>query len=114
MEKIPGNVRSILAISDQQDITKLAEQADKIIDFGRPASTSSVASPQYNSFQKLTQQIESLQKKFEEFGRSRSRHRSYSRKRSNLRNSDNEFCWYHKKVGSKANKCKSPCKYPKN
>lgn len=115
LEQLPENVRSILAISEQQDIAKLAEQADKIVDMARPASISTISSTQENTIAQLSQQIESLQR---EFGRShlrgRSQQRNVSRKRSSSRKYNPDYCWFHQRFGEKARKCNSPCKYPKN
>lgn len=37
MEQLPENVRTILAISEVQDLAKLAAQADKIVEMAKPA-----------------------------------------------------------------------------
>lgn len=114
LEQLPENVRSILAISDQTDVTKLAEQADKIMDIARPAVVSTISSPKNDTIAELSKQIESLQRQFEGFGRGRNQQRSISRKRSKSRDHNPTYCWYHQRFGNKARKCNSPCTYQKN
>lgn len=55
LEQLPENVRAILSISDQQDINKLADQADKIMDMARPANIASIDRPQGESALKVYQ-----------------------------------------------------------
>lgn len=133
MEQLPENVRSILEISEVQDLAKLAAQADKIVEVTKPASTTvqAVSGRQDEVDNKILQTITELESQIKKFTlrdrsgrRSRSRERSKSRERpgsqARLRkhsdkevNTSKDYCYYHNRFGDEAYKCTQPCTYNK-
>ncbi|XP_025991342.1 uncharacterized protein LOC113003955 [Solenopsis invicta] len=124
MEQLPENVRTILEISEVQDLAKLAAQADKIIEMARPSSsTIQAVSGGQNNSDKLLKEIVELKQQVKKLAlrdrqRSGSRGRTPSRGRAKQRgnndsNKSSEYCYYHNKFGDKAFKCTPPCSYDK-
>jgi hypothetical protein len=133
MEQLPENVRTILAISEVQDLAKLAAQADKVIEMARPVSTAiqAVSGGQADADNKILQEISELRKQVKKLtlrdknrrrsrsrGRPGSRGRSGNRERSRHRqghggDTSDEYCYYHNRFGDKAFKCSQPCAYNK-
>lgn len=118
MEQLPDQTKAILAISQIEDLSKLAEQADKIHEITAP-QISAVSTSKNDTT--LLDKINELQVQIEELRSDRSRrgNRSQSNRRSRSKSSvskDKPFCWYHHKFGSNAKKCTKPCQYsdPKN
>lgn len=88
MEQLPENVRTILAISEVQDLAKLAAQADKVVEMARPASAAiqAVAGRQADADSKILQEIAELRKQVKKLAvRDRYRRCSGSRGRSRSR-----------------------------
>ncbi|XP_043470595.1 uncharacterized protein LOC122503899 [Leptopilina heterotoma] len=134
IEQLPANCRAILAMSETSDLAKLAIIADRIVDVGGWSSTA-VASvdrrDDLNSkIDELTSRIESLSIETHresrnynrDHSRSRSRYRSMSRnpnennnkKKPGNKNDNDKKCFYHKKFGNDALKCRPPCSFKKN
>lgn len=127
LEQLPIHVRSILAISECTDLTKLASQADKIVDLSKPTTaTVSVGNeqPTYSRDDDLRKAVDALtyevsqlraQGKQRDGRRPRSRSRStrrYGGAASNRRTQGiGDYCYYHDKFGKDARKCRSPCKW---
>lgn len=120
LEQLPEDVRSILVISQVNDISSLALQADKIMSL-RSQQVFSVNSSADTDISLIFQKIDAIEKKFNNFSRSRSSERNHnnnasysgkSRNRSKSRNKD--WCWYHNRFADKATKCVSPCSFSKN
>jgi len=137
LEQLPDQVRAILVASDTQDLTRLAEMADRAVDAVRPTSVNAVAilnetrsniesQDKSNDLQfsihALQLQVEALTKQFNwEFrprrGRSRSRGpgpRGRSPVPANKDRNSNLPCYYHKRFGSDARNCQAPCGWPKS
>lgn len=115
LQRMPSHIRPILSISDGT-LAKLAEMADKMVESPQTSSVSSA--PEANEqMAKMQEQLEVLSTEFRRLksgpplGADRRRSRSSSRSRSGV-----EMCWYHRKFGQHADRCKEPCKYsqPKN
>lgn len=133
MEQLPENMRSILAISEVQDLTKLAAQADKIVEVTKPAFTTvqAVSGGQDEVNNKILQKLAELERQAKKFTlrdksgrRNRSRERSRSRGQSGSRarsrqhtdkegNTSKDYCYYHNRFGDEAYKCTQPCTYNK-
>ena len=118
MQRLPSNVQQILAISADQDLTSLASLADKIMEVHPtpvcatlPHESSSLHSKLVQLEQQvhaLTLQLASQQNAFRH--RSKSPHRQpSSRAKSPNRPHSDKKCYYHRRFGSKALKCTSPC-----
>lgn len=120
LQRMPGNVKAILAISDGS-LAKLAEMADKMIESSPNVSVVSTNSqlqqvaaaskhPVSPSQNDLQEQIDFLSA---EIRRLRTRSASRSRSASRLDRLSNaaEICWYHRKFGKNANTCRQPCQF---
>ncbi|XP_025266505.1 uncharacterized protein LOC112638642 [Camponotus floridanus] len=131
LEQLPDNVRSILAISEVGDLSKLALQADKVLDMSKinisqvclstsdalnarkPESTSEIT--------ELKASVEALAKQFKKLQTGRRRSRSRSRNRPHYRNKSpatkehrgTDICYYHTRFGKEAYHCLTPCKWKK-
>lgn len=133
LEHIPANCRAILALSETNDLTKLATIADKIVDagpvYGESVSSIDNSGDIKDKLNELSQRLDSLStRNFKSNGsynrnrnRSRSRYRSDSNKsrdhrdnRSQSRNNKEKICFYHKKFNNNANKCRPPCSFVKS
>lgn len=122
LEQLPENVRAILSISEVGDLSKLAMQADKILDMAKPAmlavqpvtAETGALSKMATEIATLTKQMAALNKRIGSRSRSRSRGRSGYRDRPRSKSrgkEDSKFCFYHRRFGAKAYKCESPCEW---
>lgn len=128
LEQLPDNVRSILAISEVTDLSKLALQADKIIEMSRTSvaevSVTTKALPveeatMSNEFKVMQYRMDALTKQvaqlceIQQRSRSRSRERDGYRRRSTTRSQErkgaSKTCYYHWKFGNEAYRCIQPC-----
>lgn len=128
MDQLPEQVRGILVMSNETNLDKIAAQADKIVETIRPTSISAVtshsnATSEISPIDRLAQQIDELNKKFENFSRGRTRERqnnfqprgtSRSPSRGRNFNPRGKFCFYHHRFGNKATKCQEPCSWVRN
>lgn len=117
LQRMPANVRPILTISDGT-LSKLAEMADKMMESPNVAAVSPAAigssSGANDQMEYMKDQLETLSAEFRRF-RTSSNDRRRSRSASASRIA-NDVCWYHRKYGQQAQRCKQPCRYqdPKN
>lgn len=121
LQRMPANVKAILTISDGS-LSKLAEMADKMLESSLSVaavgsgSSSKLAvpatrDPEETSTNDLLEQVAYLTA---EVRRLRTRSTSRSRSISRSGHSTDEVCWYHKKYGTRATRCREPCKFSKN
>ncbi|XP_048005996.1 uncharacterized protein LOC125241518 [Leguminivora glycinivorella] len=120
MRRLPTNVQAILAAHTDLSLEKLAGLADNIIEVSPGSSkvnkidntcpSSDMASLK-ECIEQLTMQVASLAGSQ---ARGRSRNRSSSRTRSRNGSPTSRRCWYHRKYGTKATKCISPCNWEEN
>lgn len=120
-KRLPTFVQPVVAASTgtAAEFTKIA---DSIMDSVSPSQVCKVGREPASEVNELRTAINELSKKFEQFTtRSRSpsrrptvtRYRSQYRRLSNDRdtNTNIDECWYHKKYGRDARKCRSPCRH---
>ncbi|XP_066600623.1 uncharacterized protein [Prorops nasuta] len=123
LEQIPESVRAVLVVSETLDLSKLAIQADKIMEMVKPsgnlstcyevANKEKLIDPVQKELEDLRLRIQQLEKR-NYAGRNRSRSSSRNaRKRSTSRECNNNnqsgLCYYHSKFGKDSWKCKQPC-----
>lgn len=137
LSRLPQAVKQILSAS-KDELDDLAKVADKIWESTNESCVSAVKIGSSTESDPLTSAVRLLTEKLEQFtkrmsdnpsansfsrsstpfrGRSRSRGRqsnSNNGSHTSNNNNDDELCWYHKKFGDNATKCKSPCKKSKN
>lgn len=120
IQRLPDYMKHIVSAA-QGDITEKANIADKIAEISRPQISSLSHNSSNNSnhndlksaVDKLTESINKLLKS-DSRSRSKSRNRSDTRSRSKSKHTDeDQVCFYHKKFGKEAKKCKPPCSFKK-
>lgn len=108
LQRLPANIRGVLSINDGS-ISTLAAMGDKMVEL--VPQTSAVKTPaEPDSQESLADQVAALTAKLRRMEAQqpeRGRSRSVSRKRDD----ENSICWYHRKYGSQADRCRSPCKF---
>lgn len=131
IQQLPVQIRAIIATSTST-LTELATTADKIHEVSSLSSvqqvTNDTSQPSANEMLSTIQkQINQLCNAFKSFNNDGSRARSRSRRDHFQRNrsqtpstsdqtekKSDDFCWYHRTMGNKANKCRSPCRFRKS
>lgn len=122
LQRLPGNVKSVLSVVEDQEISKLMSLADKVWEQTRPGQVSETAissnmgandSQSEKQWAMVVNQINQLTKRFDKFSKNE-RSRSRSRERSGFSHSNaktkvEKLCFFHKRFGSKARKCQQPC-----
>ncbi|KAK5650779.1 hypothetical protein RI129_001808 [Pyrocoelia pectoralis] len=110
--RLPTNVRAILATQADVNLTKVAELADAIVS----TTTNQPLGPTVNTLddtiKNLVDKVAQLQTELR--GRPTNREKGKSRTRSSSRNKTYDKCWYHYKFGNKAKRCKPPCTAARN
>lgn len=139
LEQLPEQIRAILASTDTQDPSRLAEMADRAMDAFKPsiAAVNTVAIPGtmqpsnvdsqgkpcnlQTAINSLQLQVEALTKRLDRELRTR-RSRSSSRGRgprgrsssaSNKGRNSSRPCYFHRRFGAEARNCQEPCGWPK-
>ncbi|XP_046145932.1 uncharacterized protein LOC123989256 [Osmia bicornis bicornis] len=132
LEQTPSNVRTILAISEMTDLTKLALQADKILKMAHSNSVAAIDTKPTTSGQNLppdtlSDEVAELRRLVEAltvnvcrnqfrnkpFGRRRERSTSRSRFSRNYSQNSHQMCYYHRRFGNLARRCKQSCNFVK-
>ncbi|XP_029670907.1 uncharacterized protein LOC115240076 [Formica exsecta] len=128
--RLPTQMQAILATRTQDKLEDVAEQADRIYEVGSRSLVLTTTAPQQATAPAWETQIEALRQQVAAFttnlarsmpkektrNRSRGRPRERSRSRTRERTPRQEgVCFYHRRFGSKAEKCTKPCAYkPEN
>jgi len=126
LEHLPDNLRSILAICEGTELTKLAQLADKVFEMSKPnvaqvdiaakaapienATTSCGCTASMNELTKQVRELWEIQR-----DRSRRKRRSEDTRRSRSRSRESarasKLCYYHRTFGEKAYKYILPCEW---
>lgn len=127
MSHLPSSTRAVLAVSEESKLDSLAAMADRMSEqmkeagsvcscsHANPASQLPTPSPNdriLNMIEALTKEVAALK-----MDRSRSYHRGpqrgrfRSRSRSKSANRDTSICYFHRKFGKEAYRCRKPCNY---
>ena len=126
LQRLPSNVRMVLAAAGTTDLAQMASLGDKIIEVATPmgSTLAQVTAPPTaqptSEIDALRSDLADLRRLVENLAHTRpSRPRSTSRSRAGSRtnspapsrNLTTEMCWYHAKFGTDAKKCRTPCSY---
>lgn len=127
LQRLPSDVRKVLAASATLPLETQASIADKVLEVSVPAClpvNMPANHPQFNLVEiselkdmvkNLSCKVEELSRKVYTRGRSRSNTRNrYTSSSKKQDHSTNGLCWYHEKYGAKAHHCKSPCNFQGN
>ncbi|KAK5641829.1 hypothetical protein RI129_010376 [Pyrocoelia pectoralis] len=109
--RLPTNVRAILATQADTNLTKVADLADAIMSTTNPPLGPAVNTLD-DTIKNLVDQVAQL--KSELRGRPTNREKGKTRTRSSSRNKTYDTCWYHYKFGDNARKCRPPCNKANN
>ncbi|XP_039440843.1 uncharacterized protein LOC120421678 [Culex pipiens pallens] len=107
LQRLPANMRSVLSINDGS-LSKLAEMGDKMAKLV-PQTSAVKTSAEPDSQESLVDQVATLTAELRRMKAQPERRRSRSASRK--RDEENSICWYHRKYGSRADRCRSPCKF---
>ena len=125
LQRLPANVRMVLAsIDSTQDINKLADMADKIMEVSIPA-VSAVMSPAHPSeVKELREEVARLTDLVASLNTATGTYYSRRCSTSRLRRpqspaptpasgspTQDSLCWYHRMFGEKAKNCQDPCSW---
>ncbi|KAI4474110.1 hypothetical protein M0804_015015 [Polistes exclamans] len=122
MEQLPDYIRSILAISEVTDLTKLALQADKILEVSKADVAAVTLTPARETrhtnvdteLAELREMVKNLSLELSKLRPRRDRSRSRSRNRGSNVKVNNGLCYYHSRFQAQARKCRQPCTWVQN
>ncbi|XP_044009504.1 uncharacterized protein LOC122853208 [Aphidius gifuensis] len=120
LEKLPEQMRVLLAMCEHEDLDKVAEMADKIYEMSNTSSCAIASSQEQASVQAIANHespisevfklIKTLSNKVDKLRREyRSRSRSRSKSRGCSNSPSNNLCFYHRRFGYNARKCLETC-----
>ncbi|XP_067204436.1 uncharacterized protein [Linepithema humile] len=121
--RLPAQMQIILATRTDDLLEDVAEQADRVYEvtcrtvavLDKPKETKSKPTGSLeDQIQALVKQVAALNTRLgrQEHRHKQQRHRSRSRSRTKSNSEeDSEFCFFHRRFGSKARKCTEPCTY---
>ncbi|KAL7724460.1 hypothetical protein ACLKA6_004007 [Drosophila palustris] len=124
LQNIPSSIRPLLSAWPEDDLDNLAEVADKMLDAAKmddvhisqqsmqlPAGSSVDAISRSGNMEKTLQKlIDSVNNLQTQFNKIKSSPRSQnSKQQTNNSNAENELCYFHKRFGNDARKCRTGC-----
>lgn len=119
LQRLPSNVRMVLASAGDIGLAKIADLADKIIEVSAAPTTISAVQgrstpDELGELRAEVRRLADMMAKLQVPGRrSTSRERPRRRPRSSSRTNSGE-CWYHQRFGPAARKCEPPCSRAEN
>ena len=117
LQRLPPNVRMVLASSDTMDLEKVAQLADKVVEVAIPqvsSTTHSTGNPEIATLRSEILELKQIVASLQSFNKprrqsSRGHTPRSSRASSPAGSSAASLCWYHSRFGDLARKCQSPC-----
>ena len=123
LQRLPANVRMVLASADSStELPKLAELADKVMEVATPTianlsdpdpapTAAGISSSEVKQLRDEVSRLTGLVESLTTRSRPRSPYRPPRRaiSPSPPRSSHESLCWYHRKYGEDAQKCREPC-----
>ena len=127
LQRLPSQVRMVLASAGDMSLEALAQLADKIAEVATPSVSTLNLSPLTAEVEQLRSEVARLQdmlasvqlaslrqRPSRQHSSSRSSSRSSSPKPSASPEQSDSLCWYHRRFGEQAHKCTSPCSWSGN
>lgn len=126
--RLPSTIQTIIATQQNLPLDVIADLADKVFEVipaPQVATVSTCTTDMNKRLDELSQQVNALTAKIEKLGHERSRFRSRSRPpKENVfrhrspsqqpRPTTEGICWYHRRYGTEARKCTTPCEFSPN
>lgn len=126
LKRLPPTIKTVLSASNDT-LENLQKMADSMWEVSDKSSISSITkgnstlektlSSIQQQLEKMSQRLIAIESKNRTTRRDSTPHRDRNRSKSNARRGENEkdnndsMCWYHRKLGSSARKCRSPCAF---
>jgi hypothetical protein len=107
--RLPSRIQDILVANTNQDLEALAVIADRIIENTNASSYVAVLDPQ--PVNNVDTQLEELSRQLAALSASSSRQRARRQRSSERTTAEDEVCWYHRKFGKEATRCRKPCSF---
>lgn len=114
LQRLPSNVRMVLASTPDVSLEKVAELADKVMEVATPSVSAVATNALTTEVEQLRTEVTRLQRLVASLS-----HRSRSHSRTSPSRSpspapsgastESTRCWYHRKYGDRAQKCRPPC-----
>ena len=119
LQRLPTNVRMVLASAGPtMGLNDLAQLADKIMEVAVPSVAALTTSPFAAELDQLRAEVAGLTKLVKSLSLPAHRPRGSSRRSSPSPSRPPspaaEVCWYHRRYGEKAQKCRPPCTKSEN
>ena len=111
LQRMPGNIRMVLAsTADTVSLEELAALADKVMDVAAPSIAAVGTSQITSDVELLRAEVTRLKDVVSSLTKSRQPRRSPSPHPP----TDATLCWYHRRFGKDARKCRPPCSWSGN
>lgn len=115
LQRLPANVRMILATTDTMSLQAVAEMADRILEVATPSIAAVSSGPASSDVTQLREEVAHLTELVQRLLADRTPSPSRKpRRRSPRRQSspcDSGVCWYHQRFGDASTRCTRPCTY---
>lgn len=115
LQKLPSNVRMVVAASEQKDLPALAELADRLVAITPPTPLAAVQAQQ--SRDELQEMRDEISRLSETVSALRTRRTAQTLQEPNTPLSQPQrknICWYHRRFGNAARNCVPPCAHSGN
>lgn len=120
MQRLPEKIRLVLAATQESNLEKIAELADKMSEISNISSVYAVETKP-DEISELRKEVSELAKIMKQLSTSRQRSRSKSPNQNNASRIQRRsttvtstMCWYHSKFGASAKRCQQPCSFQGN
>ncbi|CAN7938206.1 unnamed protein product, partial [Ixodes hexagonus] len=129
LQRLPQQIVVVLAATDDMNLDKLAQVADRIAGYSTPAPVAAAAAPSAQSSSSVEARQGRLEERLDEIAATLVEtrpidppHREASHTRSSSRRprypsppkSQDNACWYHRTSASDARRCHEPCFWSEN
>ncbi|KAH8334839.1 hypothetical protein KR067_007740, partial [Drosophila pandora] len=119
MNEMPSTIRPLLAVWKENDLSTLAKTADKILETSKAGNIASVDAISQATkggnrnpiLDVMLDSIKQLQREVKSIMNDNSTSRSCLQSSSATKHGQDDYCWYHQKLGNAARKCRPGCEF---
>ena len=108
LQKLPTHIRTVLAVHKTESLGNLADMADNMADMQGPQQPTQVYAVQRKENSEVCEIRTELKQIWQEL---QIQKQGNCGQVSQALTSKTDMCWYHAKFGSKATKCRQPCRF---